>query len=271
MCLCMNKLYSHACSYFLQGAVDIYNCGYPTITNCTFQNNGPTYIIKTQRYRGHSGGLSVGYNYDSVIGYNPLVLVSNSTFINNSVMTRLTTDTQVLQNRIFTGRGGGASIIINAADSVFALVEDCYFGENSALTLGGGLYTIPDGLSNHTIIVNRTKFINNRSLGGGGGLQQVYINPGSLSRLLSVLTYNCDFIGNTATVGGAIYQFLTGEAFCLNVSYHFLFRIYLSRVITNYLSTYTTSLNRSQLHVHHFLHCSVHNTLLMHNSDLNQP
>eukprot|EP00731_Ephydatia_muelleri_P010295 Em0005g881a len=197
-------------SYFLQGAVDIYNCGYPTIVNCTFAHNGPTYILKRQRYRGHSGGLSIGFNYDSVIGYNPQVLVSNCTFVNNSVQTRVTTATQVLQNRIFTGRGGGASIIINAADSVGAVVEDCYFTQNGASTLGGGLYTIPDGLSNHTIIVNRTKFVNNWSDGGGGGLQQVYINPGSLSRLLSVLTYNCDFIGNSATIGGGVYQFLTG-------------------------------------------------------------
>ena len=191
--------------------MDIYNCGYPTIVNCTFAHNGPTYILKRQRYRGHSGGLSIGFNYDSVVGYNPRVLVSSTTFINNSVQTRLTTATQVLQNRIFTGRGGGASIIINAADSVSALVEDCYFTQNGASTLGGGLYTIPDGLSNHTIVVNRTKFVNNRSDGGGGGLQLVYINPGSLSRLLSVLTYNCDFIGNSATIGGGVYQFHSGK------------------------------------------------------------
>ena len=224
--------------------MDIYNCGYPTVTNCTFAHNGPTYIIKRQRYRGHSGGLSIGYNLDAVVGYNPQVLVANSSFINNSVMTRLTAATQVLQNRIFAGRGGGASIIINAADSVRALVEDCYFAENSALTLGGGLYTIPDGpLTGHNVIVNRTKFVKNHSFGGGGGLQLVYIDPGSLSRLLSVMAYNCEFIGNTATIGGAIYVFLTGEEICQNTVQSFQFIYILDPLNTSF--SYNVSCNHS--------------------------
>lgn len=64
----------------------------------------------------------------------------------------------VIADQSFPGRGGGVALIFSVnRTSVRALIEDCLFLENAALALGGGLYVLLDGLSNHTVIINRTK------------------------------------------------------------------------------------------------------------------
>lgn len=191
-------------SYFTQGAVDIFNCAYPRVENCNFMHNGPTNITKSQIYLGNSGGLSIGFNYESRIQFNPYVHLLNSTFINNSVdAVNTEIDELVIRKRIFIGRGGGASIIFKAVNAISIVIEWCYFRDNFALGYGGGLYIVPDGHTNHTVVVNNTKFINNNSQ-RGGGLHVGFIDPGALNRVISALVYNAEFIGNNALYGGGL-------------------------------------------------------------------
>ena len=167
-------------------------------------HNGPTNITKSQTYLGHSGGLSIGFNNESQIQLNPHVQVSNSTFINNSVgAANSELDEIVIRKRIFRGRGGGASIIFNAVNAINIMIEWCYFRENVAQGYGGGLYVVPDGHTNHTVVVNNTKFMNNKSQ-RGGGLHIGFIDPGTLNRAISVFTYNTEFVGNSALYGGGL-------------------------------------------------------------------
>ena len=200
-------------SYFVEGAVDIYNCGYPTITNCTFQHNGPASVIKQQPYRGHSGGLSIGLSLNHSLGFNPEVHVSNCRFISNSAIvgaSLVQTSSNAIQRLILTGRGGGAAILVNTSDPVYVSVEDCVFMDNSATSFGGGLYLLPDGPSNNTFVVNRTVFIQNRGGGGSGALHLAFRDIGTLTRLHSYLVYNSEFVENVGSIGGAIYVSIIG-------------------------------------------------------------
>ena len=64
----------------------------------------------------------------------------------------------VIADQSFPGRGGGVALIFSVnLTSVRAHIEDCLFVENLALELGGGLYVLLDGLTNHTVTINRTR------------------------------------------------------------------------------------------------------------------
>ena len=64
----------------------------------------------------------------------------------------------VIADQTFPGRGGGVAIIFNVnLTSASANIEDCLFMENLALELGGGLYVLLDGRSNHRVTINRTR------------------------------------------------------------------------------------------------------------------
>ena len=207
-------------SYFTEGAVDIYNCGYPTITNCLFQHNGPASVIKQQPYRGHSGGLSIGLSLSHSLGFTPQVQLSNCRFISNSAIVGsnlVQTSSNALQRLIFTGRGGGAVILVNTTDPASVSVEDCIFVDNSATSFGGGLYLFPDGPSNNTFVVNRTVFIQNRAGGGSGALHLGFRDIGALTRLHTILIYNSEFTKNTGSIGGAIYFSVTGKSIIVTV------------------------------------------------------
>ena len=63
---------------------------------------------------------------------------------------------EALQDRSFPGRGGGVALIVNSMSEANLLVEDCLFVDNVAVESGGGLYVLLDGLSSHTVTINRT-------------------------------------------------------------------------------------------------------------------
>ena len=64
----------------------------------------------------------------------------------------------VISDQSFPGRGGGVALIFSVnQSSVRAHIADCLFEENLALELGGGLYVLLDGLTNHTVTINRTR------------------------------------------------------------------------------------------------------------------
>ena len=102
-----------------------------------------------------------GYNYDSDSTVVLVATVTNSVFYNNTAGTEVEvfTTTELLQRLLFPGRGGGLTIIVNSLVSSNVLVDNCLMQENTAVNYGGGMYTLLDGLSNHVITVNRSRFV----------------------------------------------------------------------------------------------------------------
>lgn len=204
------------CRYFTQGAVDIYNCHCVEVIYSMFAHNGPVQVLKRQAYRGHSGGLSVAYNWKNVsVTMQPIVTVSNCQFYNNSASgpsSSIQQSTSTLLTRLlFTGRGGGAAIITNSPIPVCVLLFNCTFEENYALSYGGGVYLAWGSVSGHTVILNYTQFIRNRTPGGAGGLEMGFAQGGYKENAIRVFSFSCEFIENQATHGGGVYFFSSCE------------------------------------------------------------
>ena len=201
-------LFAHR--YFFQGAVDIYNSPFVTVTGSTFEHNGPVAIVKNESYRGHSGGLSVGYN-DIAEREGGLIQISNCTFRNNtsnpSAAVQQST-TQLLQRFVFTGRGGGCAITVNSTFNLSASIESSYFEENSALSFGGGLYIGFSAYSPHTVTVMRSRFVNNSCNSSAGGLQFGFIE--ALTSSITLILESSEFIQNSAQFGGGVHLFALG-------------------------------------------------------------
>ena len=153
--------------------MDIYNCPTVAVRNCTFEHNGPVSVTKPQPYRGHAGGLSLGYHQEKTLLSGPYAIVSHCVFRNNSSdpLANIHSTTQLFQRFLFTGRGGGCAFTINPVYSLNATVEDCFFEDNFARTYGGGLYVGYSGHSNHTVVVNRVKLVHNWTPLAAGGLE----------------------------------------------------------------------------------------------------
>ena len=112
----------------------MYGCGYPTITNSTFQHNGPAAVIKPQPYRGHSAGLSIAFYFSTSLGYNPRAVISGCWFINNSAVSYITATQSAVfsQQKTFVLRGGAVALVIMAPDSVETTVRNSVFVDNVA-------------------------------------------------------------------------------------------------------------------------------------------
>ena len=222
---------SPSCRYFIQGAVDIYNCHTVEVLESSFAHNGPVQVLKLQAYRGHAGGLSVAYNLENVnVTVQPKVNVTKCHFHNNSASgpssSAQQSTTTLLTRLLFTGRGGGAAIITNSSLSVYVVVFNCTFEENYALSYGGGVYLAWGSVSGHTVVVNNTRFIRNRTPGGAGGLEMGFAQGGYKENAIRVFGYNCEFIENEATHGGGVYFFSSCEpivCIVLSTMHHFAF------------------------------------------------
>ena len=207
-------IYIH--SYFLEGAVDAYNCHSVTVRDSIFEHNGPVMMEKSEPYRGHSGGLSIGYfgeaSTDSPES-GPVAFVSNCTFRNNTSDPRALnaqSSTDLLQRLAFTGRGGGCAFTVSSPSSLNATVENCTLEDNLAFSTGGGLYIFFDGNQNHTVAVNRVRFVRNVCQLAGGGLVVTFLQGAALQSLNRILVYNSEFTENQAMFGGGIYYISLG-------------------------------------------------------------
>lgn len=125
-----------------------------TISNSTFiENHGPGIIngrylsVTNSTFSGNHGGI---YN-------NGTLSVDGSTFLNNS-----------------TDYGGGIeNMFYIRAQSLYVIITNCTFSENTATEHGGGVYNIGLDVS----IANST-FFNNSGEGGGGGIyNEEYMEP----------------------------------------------------------------------------------------------
>ena len=176
-----------------------------------FEHNGPTSVIKEEKYRGHSGGLSVGF---LLLPTPPVVIVCHCLFRNNTSNPSspiIQTPTDVVQFSHFTGRGGGCSFIINPLIPVNATIEDCIFEENFAISFGGGLYiTFFNSQQNIHFTIRRVKFIKNYAETAGAILCGIRTGgfPGAENK---VLVFDSIFIENEAVYGGGTATAFSGK------------------------------------------------------------
>ena len=203
----------HVHRYFTQGALDIYNCQTAQIINCTFEHNGPVSVNKFEQYRGHAGGLSVGYHHNTTLSTRPQLRVERCTFRNNTsnpLASIQRSTTQILQQGVYTGRGGGCAIIIIPSLPLNGTMEDCVFEKNFAKSYGGALYITFDGELDHLVVLDRVRLAKNFSPTGGGLV--VGYGPGSaLDSVSSLLVNNSDFVENEAKLGAGLYLITAGE------------------------------------------------------------
>ena len=195
--------------YFVESALDIYNCRYVKISNCTIKHSGHNAnFLKGHRYSIHAGAVSIAVNEFGEANISPLpnIEVSNCTFYNNSAIpsTNLSrTTNEIFSNQVFTGRGGALGIAINGPNNTIEIsVHECHFEENKVQLWGGGAYIIFGSDSNHTVTYNRSVFIRNRSDYGSGGLFIGTLSGGHSLRYTTCNVIDCDFIYNFALHGG---------------------------------------------------------------------
>ena len=176
-------------------------------------------MLKLEAYRGHSGGLSVAYDWNDVnttLHVQPTVIISNCQFFSNSASgpsSNIQQSTSTLLTRLlFTGRGGGTAVIINSPISVLVHAINCTFEENYALSYGGGIYLAWGSVSGHIVMINQTRFVRNRTPGGAGGLEMGFAQGGYKDNAIKVFVYSSEFIENEATHGGGVYFFSSCES-----------------------------------------------------------
>ena len=195
--------------YFLESALDIYNCLYVTVSNCTFQHSGHNAnFLKKRNYSIHGGAVSVAVDVleESNILPLPYSNILNCLFYNNSAipsqsLTRSTND--IFSNQVFTGRGGGLGIALNGPfNSIQISISNCHFEENHVQLWGGGVYILFGMQSNHTATTRDSVYIRNRSGYGAGGFFLGTFSGGNQERYSTANIIGCDFINNHAFHGG---------------------------------------------------------------------
>lgn len=184
--------------------------------NCTFENNGPVKIAKTGYYwRGHSGGLSIAFYSNKLLtGIKLSVLVRYSIFFNNTSLARKggrQTTSQLIENNLPIGRGGGCIVSVSSVTPVNVEVSDCVFEQNHAMTYGGGLYYLFDKVSGHNATANRVTFTDNVCDLGAGGMMFFFVEAGTQENSNQVLASDLYFKGSRAIRGGGVYVFVAGE------------------------------------------------------------
>ena len=200
--MCLHRHHEH-------GAVNLYNCGDVTVTNCMFYNNTGTAYFSRQPYQGNSGGLSIGYNIPLPLNYKIInISISNCNFTLNKVLSvGITTPTQLVSSRIFHARGGAVIIVASIATSLNCTVSNNVFVDNFAQRSAGALYILSehDGLHQYYCVNN--VFIRNSSPDGGALLFSPAAVIASIGTDLSVTfdITNCTFLSNVGSVyAGAI-------------------------------------------------------------------
>lgn len=204
-------------SYFTQftnAVIDLYNCIHISIDNSSFTNNtghGTVFLP----LRGNTGAVSIGYHDNSNFGNEtfPTVSVTNCKFIGNNAAVKKdtfsTSTTAFLHNR-FTGRGGGLAILMGlTAGDLTVNIRGCLFKQNRAVSFGGALYLLFTGKElHHMSKVEDSQFIDNVADNGAGAIQVTFNKAEVVSgQPLTALIRNCNFTGNRAFIGGAVFLF----------------------------------------------------------------
>ena len=177
--------------------------------NCTFHNNTCDSYFTRQPFQGSSGGLSIGYDANKTSLSSADVLVTGCVFNNNKAIAPsglYSSTTDLLARHIFSGRGGGVSMPINATWPLNIVVNNSVFTSNYANNNGGGLYCLIMGIvGNQTYLFENNVFVNNSAMIGSGAINfGNYGGTAPFSTLHSTI-YNCTFQYNTAQKGSSIH------------------------------------------------------------------
>lgn len=198
------------------------------ISNSNFEHNGPVSILRNNPYRGHGGGVSVGFNCDnncdnSVRGR---VSICNCRFRNNRSDPRRNVSTpasEVLRGS-FPGRGGAVSVVINSTFEYNVLVTGCLIEDNYAYISGSGIYLFFTGYSPHNVTVRDTILTNNTSP-LVGALSLAYVEGSDNGMKIRLEVYNSRFEENRASFGGGIFIFSGGKCKALESCQHVIYTV----------------------------------------------
>jgi len=202
------------------GAANIFNSLSVTVRNCTFKNNNSSSYFTRKPFRGNSGGLSIGFN---AIRHGVDILVTGCTFSNNRATPPPDLQTSFQASTIFTGRGGGLSILYHGIKhlTISCVMENNFFVSNFAESNGGALFYFLSGvIGNHAFIVVNNVFVNNIALLSGGAIILGNFGFNNRSSALTVKVTNCSFISNSATYSGAIALFPSDQGFSGNMQFN---------------------------------------------------
>ena len=158
-----------------------------------------------ERFRGNTGAVAVGF-YEMEEGRNhPIVHVSGSNFTNNSA-SNFRSSNEALGGGILVGRGGGMGVwMIEMRYNISILVSDCLFEGNIAEVFAGGLYFLfSGGPSQHSGVVENTRFISNRAELGAGAFACVGISGHSGFHHTTEVR-DCFIQNNRGNAGAGIY------------------------------------------------------------------
>lgn len=192
------------------GALNIFNSPNVIIRNCTFYNNTSDTYFTRQPYKSNAGGLSIGYNsLPGTISLDKMnIIVNNCNFTGNHAGLPASPN-EVQESRIFSGRGGGLSLVVNVTGIVNFTVNNSIFVNNLAENLGGGIYVSISEFSTlkqFYLFANNTFTSNAANYGGGFFFANLVIPSTNFSQNIHV--YNSVFTKNNAEdIGGGIYVF----------------------------------------------------------------
>lgn len=210
VCMCPYIIIIRIYSDHEHGAVNIFNSPNVIVTNCTFLNNTSDTYFTRKPYQSNAGGLSIGYN--SIVTTVPLnnmnITVCNCNFINNHAGLPASPN-EVQESRIFSGRGGGFSLVVNVTGIVNCVVSNTIFVRNTAENLGGGVYvSISESstLQQFYLFANNIFTSNTASYGGGFFFANLVIPFNNFSQ--TIIIFNSVFTRNMADqIGGGVYIF----------------------------------------------------------------
>ena len=194
--------------------MNIFNSPNVIIHNCTFHNNTSNAKFTRQPYKSNAGGLSIGYNLlFATISLDIInITVYSCNFTNNHARS-LALSKEVRRTGIFTGQGGGLSLVVNVTGIVFCTVNDSIFVNNLADNFGGGVYisTSERSTLEQFYLFANNDFTSNAAGYGGGGILLANIVFPSINFSQTIVLYNSMFTENKAKqIGGGIYVFSLG-------------------------------------------------------------
>ena len=195
------------------GAVNIFNSPNVVVKNCTFDNNTSSSYFTRQPFQGSAGGLSIGYNSRfATTSLNDVnITVTDCMFTNNRAAppTNLQlSPTELQARRIFSGRGGGLSIVINITSEIHCTLNNSKFTNNFAENFGGAFYVFisESSIMNQFYMFENNTFRSNGATYGGActfvRFSDIFIPEGIYQ---TANFYNCSFVNNTARVGGGLH------------------------------------------------------------------
>lgn len=196
------------------------------VFNCIFEHNGPVYTLRSNQYRGHAAGLSVGYDDENVQNLPTQmgrVIVKNCTFRNNTSDPEAgasfedvepNRSHEILRGFVLSGRGGGVAINLNSTFPFAVSIDDCTVEDNRAQAFGGGMYLLFGAYTSHVMNMNNTRFTNNWS-GRGGGLSLAAIE-GQGDDLAWAIT-DSKFENNQANLGGGIFIHISSKVAVVSI------------------------------------------------------